>query len=347
MMQQHLQMRSSSRGSAARLRGSSSTGAAAKAVVVARRAAPPQRPQQRRNNAAACRAALLPELPDATTVAYWSIGAAGLSFVGTFFVAPLFKSSFKEDADWQTIYKELIASGGVPAVEAEAAYARRKTCDFLGRCCCVVLRCAVVCCCACRGLIYILSPAPRLSSNPLTNKHKHKHNPSTPIIDVRLANKYEKAHAEGARSLPLYIPIQGFGPAATIRRAAFAFFGLYGTELNTSFSADARALIPSGREVTLICETGGALENKSGTKFGFQSRSLKAAYFLRRAGYRVTYVRGGLAQWCAAGLPLEEGADDDGRIEPALEERASAGGGVGGLFAGLKLPALPVLGGKR
>lgn len=33
--------------------------------------------------------------------AYWAIGAGGVSFVGTFGVAPLFKKSFKEDVDWQ------------------------------------------------------------------------------------------------------------------------------------------------------------------------------------------------------------------------------------------------------
>ena len=34
-----------------------------------------------------------------------------------------------------------------------------------------------------------------------------------------------------------------------------------------------------------MCETGGSLQNKPGTQFGFQSRALKAAYFLKKAGY--------------------------------------------------------------
>lgn len=43
--------------------------------------------------------------------------------------------------------------------------------------------------------------------------------------------------------------------------------------------------MPPGKEVVLICEMGGSLENKPGTQFGFQSRALKAAYYLKKAGY--------------------------------------------------------------
>ena len=49
------------------------------------------------------------------------------------------------------------------------------------------------------------------------------------LVAVRLAPKYEASHASSTLNVPLYKPIEGWGPAATIRRAGFAFFGIYGT----------------------------------------------------------------------------------------------------------------------
>jgi hypothetical protein len=49
------------------------------------------------------------------------------------------------------------------------------------------------------------------------------------LLDVRLASKYESGHAEGSLSGPLYLPIQKWDAASIIRRAGFAFFGIYGT----------------------------------------------------------------------------------------------------------------------
>jgi hypothetical protein len=91
--------------------------------------------------------------------------------------------------------------------------------------------------------------------------------------------------------------------------------------------------------VILLCERGGSLQNKSGTKFGFESRSLKAAYYLRKAGYsKVSFVAGGLSQWAADGLPFEAGPDDGSPIEAEVEEARA--GPAKGLLAGLKLPGV-------
>lgn len=49
------------------------------------------------------------------------------------------------------------------------------------------------------------------------------------LLDVRLVNKYESCHAAGSLSTPLYHPIQKWDLPSTIRRAGFAFFGIYGT----------------------------------------------------------------------------------------------------------------------
>ena len=119
-----------------------------------------------------------------------------------------------------------------------------------------------------------------------------------------------------------------------------SFFGIYGTELSKTFAAEALARIPANRDVVLICENGGSLETKPGVAFGFQSRSLKAAYFLRQAGMtnKISVVKGGVAQWVSDGLPLEAGADDYGDWPAAAEEEeetAGAARGPGALLAGL------------
>lgn len=49
------------------------------------------------------------------------------------------------------------------------------------------------------------------------------------LLDVRLGSKYENGHAAGSLSAPLYLPIQAWDVPSIIRRAGFAFFGIYGT----------------------------------------------------------------------------------------------------------------------
>jgi hypothetical protein len=41
----------------------------------------------------------------------------------------------------------------------------------------------------------------------------------------------------------------------------------------------------AGTEVIVACELGGSLTAKPGADTGFQSRSLKAVYYLKKAGY--------------------------------------------------------------
>lgn len=48
---------------------------------------------------------------------------AATSFAGTFFVAPRFKDSFKEDVEWRDIHAALSATG-VKSVEAKDAYSK-------------------------------------------------------------------------------------------------------------------------------------------------------------------------------------------------------------------------------
>ena len=39
------------------------------------------------------------------------------------------------------------------------------------------------------------------------------------------------------------------------------------------------------QEIVVVCEHGGNLQSKTGAETGFQSQSLKAAYYLKKAGY--------------------------------------------------------------
>jgi hypothetical protein len=169
--------------------------------------------------------------------------------VGTFGLAPLFKRSFKEDVDWATIYTDLVAGGGVPSVAAAAAYGKRKR--WVWAVAAAVAGCALPCeqpALTTRHPTHALMPPP-----PQTNKTHH----SAVLVDVRLARKYEDAHPAGARSVPLYIPIQGWSPAAVIRRVGFSFFGIYGTQLNTQFAEEAAEIIPKGERSAVLWAAAG------------------------------------------------------------------------------------------
>eukprot|EP01025_Chloroclados_australasicus_P017424 TRINITY_DN1889_c0_g2_i3.p1 TRINITY_DN1889_c0_g2~~TRINITY_DN1889_c0_g2_i3.p1 ORF type:complete len:331 (-),score=25.49 TRINITY_DN1889_c0_g2_i3:220-1110(-) len=175
------------------------------------------------------------------------IGLLGVSFVLTFFVAPKFKDSFKEEEQWIDIYPKL-KQQGVNSITVEEAKTRRD-----------------------KGM---------------------------PVVDVRLARKYENGGINGSVNIPLYQPISGMGIAANVRRAGFAFFGIFGTERNPQFVQDVESQYSKNDEMIVVCETGGKMENKPGVETGFQSQSLKAVYELQKAGFKKIYhMKGGLGEW--------------------------------------------------
>jgi hypothetical protein len=51
--------------------------------------------------------------------------STGASFVGTFFVIPRFKDSFKEDLEWRDIYAAL-SSAGVKQLQPKEVYTKCK-----------------------------------------------------------------------------------------------------------------------------------------------------------------------------------------------------------------------------
>eukprot|EP01026_Neomeris_dumetosa_P016075 TRINITY_DN1610_c0_g1_i2.p2 TRINITY_DN1610_c0_g1~~TRINITY_DN1610_c0_g1_i2.p2 ORF type:complete len:283 (-),score=36.36 TRINITY_DN1610_c0_g1_i2:1087-1935(-) len=175
------------------------------------------------------------------------IGLLGVSFVLTFFVAPNFKSAFKEEETWQEIYPKLKEQG-------------------------------------------VNSISPQDVKNQL--------NKGVAVVDVRLARKFENGGINGSINVPLYQPISGMGIAANVRRAGFAFFGIYGTERNLGFLEEMESKFSKDEAIIVVCEGGGSIETKPGVSTGFQSQSLKAVYELQKAGFKkVSHLKGGLRQW--------------------------------------------------
>ena len=77
----------------------------------------------------------------------------------------------------------------------------------------------------------------------------------------------------------------------------------------------------AGTEIIVACDFGGSLQAKTGADTGFQSQSLKAAYFLKKAGYRnVRHLRGGLPEYRRSVGPLVPGDASAQTGVPAKEE---------------------------
>jgi hypothetical protein len=70
-------------------------------------------------------------------------------------------------------------------------------------------------------------------------------------MDTRLARNFAQDAMARAMNFPLYQPIQGWDLASNIRRAAFAFFGIYGTERNKDWLQQVEASVPKGAPSSL------------------------------------------------------------------------------------------------
>jgi len=106
----------------------------------------------------------------------------------------------------------------------------------------------------------------------------------------------------GAALVPLYREVQGGGLLAVVRRLVVGWVGSTATERNPGFEEGVEAAVGrgKGKDIVLVCSTGGALEATRGFPTGKPSRSLKAAALLRRRGYRrLTHVAGGAKAWPA------------------------------------------------
>ena len=130
------------------------------------------------------------------------------------------------------------------------------------------------------------------------------------ILDVRLPGS--AIAIPGALRLSPYKLIDSNTIFSLIRKAAFAFFAVPGTERDPEWITKMRAAVPLGTEIIVACERGGSLETRPGTMYGFSSRSLKAIHFLRLAGYsNVCHLSGGMYEWCRTpGLTTLDAADE-------------------------------------
>ena len=106
------------------------------------------------------------------------------------------------------------------------------------------------------------------------------------------------------------------------KRLAMAFFTMAATERNPDFAEAALAEVAPDRPVIVACDIGGTLdvkiEKKRGGKvvksfedkervFGRESRSLKACYELKKAGFAQLYhLKDGQHMWEYRGLPMEK-----------------------------------------
>ncbi|GFR51091.1 hypothetical protein Agub_g13417 [Astrephomene gubernaculifera] len=147
------------------------------------------------------------------------------------------------------------------------------------------------------------------------------------LLDVRLQADYDKVHAAGAVSLPLYRYVAGSGFWDNVKKAAMAVgFAMRATERDPEFPSKALASFRRNQPLLLMCAIGGSLDTlldlRAGVKpairdperaFGRESRSLKAAYeLINNAGWSANnlfWVEGGLQQWRHRGLPTETGEE--------------------------------------
>ena len=146
------------------------------------------------------------------------------------------------------------------------------------------------------------------------------------FLDCREAQDYERCHAKGAYSAPLFRLIQGNDTKSNLRRLGYALLTDFaGTERNPEFVTKAVEAVGGERnkkkQVIMYCSVGGTLQTyveRKGPKakkfndperlFGRQSRSLKGIYELQEAGFtNVVHLKGGLNDWIHFDYPVEEG----------------------------------------
>lgn len=142
------------------------------------------------------------------------------------------------------------------------------------------------------------------------------------LIDIRQSDEYERLHAKGAKSAPLFRLILGNELKDNLRRLGYALITDFkGTERNPDFVTAATDAVGGDKstQVIVYCSIGGTLQTfveRKGPKakkyndperlFGNQSRSLKAIYELQVAGFsNVVHMKGGLNEWMHLDLPLE------------------------------------------
>jgi len=143
------------------------------------------------------------------------------------------------------------------------------------------------------------------------------------LVDVRIEGDFEKGHAAGAVSLPLYRFVAGNSVWDNIKKVAMAGFAMKATERDPDYVENVTAAVGKNQKLLLMCAIGGTLKTGVNLRpdkypggiddperaFGRESRALKAAYELVQGGWNVNnlrFVEGGFQQWRHRGLPVEK-----------------------------------------
>ncbi len=141
------------------------------------------------------------------------------------------------------------------------------------------------------------------------------------LVDVRLGMDYEKEHAVGSVSVPLFRITAGSEKWDKIKRVVMAGLNMRATERDPAFVENMIKAVGGNKrkKVIIMCSVGGTLDTvvrvaSTGKKtetdkdraFGRETRSLKACYELMRAGFTdVVHLQGGLCEWRHEGYPIE------------------------------------------
>eukprot|EP00271_Cylindrocystis_brebissonii_P019449 TRINITY_DN590_c0_g1_i1.p1 TRINITY_DN590_c0_g1~~TRINITY_DN590_c0_g1_i1.p1 ORF type:complete len:228 (-),score=51.93 TRINITY_DN590_c0_g1_i1:406-1089(-) len=134
------------------------------------------------------------------------------------------------------------------------------------------------------------------------------------LLDVRPKNEFAEGHPSGALNAEVYRLIKEWTAWDILRRAGFAFFGVFnGTELNPDFVKDVADLgLSKGSPLILACGNGGTMKPSQNFTDGKESRSLIAAYILTQEGYtKVYHLEGGLGTWFREDLPVSFPEDEE------------------------------------
>ena len=146
------------------------------------------------------------------------------------------------------------------------------------------------------------------------------------IIDIRPTSEYDKGFITGAINIPFYRPIEGWSPFKIARRAAFAAFGVAGTEPNEEFESQVVAASNNGsKNIVICCLMGGSLEELAGQTIPnlddqasiqrvrkLQTRSMVAAYqIVNGVGLSsVSILSGGYSGWASGGRSVSMMIDE-------------------------------------
>lgn len=128
------------------------------------------------------------------------------------------------------------------------------------------------------------------------------------IVDVRTQAEHNEVHPFGSLGAEFYRLIKEWTPYHVLRRAAFAFFGVFnGTEENPDFLKVVEAAVPDkDTPIIVACMPGGTLKPTRNFPYGKESRSLNAAFVLSKNGYTsIKHIEGGIYEYLKADLPVE------------------------------------------